>query len=340
MQLSKAQCQLLVPVNRRHQINEGGVVVAEILVDDAAGLLIFACMGKNYLAPIIKSSTTDQSYQRARIDDSVSSKFLSHKLPKELTASFAPLIKLDTKTVELEIAADQSNQSIIVNNEFIIKWQLLAQKSIAVEKEKLLDQNNFTYLPKLYGHILWQSNLIATVNQYIPEAMDGWSWCVERAKNFDCGNWVKSLANLTKQMHLGLAGDVHGDFHVGQILMVVNLDKMWVIDFEGDPLETTPAGLSQNYDLASMCASFFHVGAIAIKNGASQIAIKDWIVQVQNTFLNEYHGGKGFAKTQLNKLILKAEDRELAYAQRYLPRWQYAPEFAISYMKELKYGSD
>jgi predicted trehalose synthase len=340
MPLSKAQCQLLLPVNRRHQINEGGEVVAEIMLDDTAGLLIFACMGKNYLAPIIKNATTDLSYQRARIDDLVSSKFLSHYLPKELTASFAPLIKIDTKTEELEITADQSNQSIIVNNQFIIKWQLYAQKSVAVEKEKLLDQNNFTYLPKLYGHILWQGNLIATVNQYIPEAVDGWSWCVERAKNFDCGNWVKSLANLAKQMHLGLVGGVHGDFHVGQILMVANLNKMWVIDFEGDPLETTPVKADQIYDLASMCASFFHVGALAIKNGAPQSAIKQWIVQVQNTFLSEYYGGQGFAKTQINKLILKSQDRELAYAQQYLPRWQYAPEFAISYMKELKYGSD
>ena len=38
--------------------------------------------------------------------------------------------------------------------------------------------------------------------------------------------------------------------------------------------------------------------------------------------------------------MLDLEARELKYADKFLPKWRYAPEFAIAYMKELGYGSN
>jgi predicted trehalose synthase len=141
-------------------------------------------------------------------------------------------------------------------------------------------------------------------------------------------------------MHRCLEGLIHGDFHVGQILKTDQSDQLWVIDFEGDPLATAEEAIDPLRDVASMCASFFHVGAVAIKYGADPAVIKEWIVQAESIFTTTYFQGNGFDIRALHELMRSLENRELKYADKFLPQWRYAPEFAISYMEELSYGSN
>jgi hypothetical protein len=89
-----------------------------------------------------------------------------------------------------------------------------------------------------------------------------------------------------------------------------------------------------------MCASFFHVGAVAIKYGANPEMIKEWIVQAETILLKQYFDGSQFDITAIHTLMRTLENRELKYADKFLPQWRYAPEFAITYMKELGYGSN
>ena len=238
------------------------------------------------------------------------------------------------------ISVDQSNESVILDESIIVKWQLTAQKSLGAHKEEILTENGFTHLPELLGNIYWDEKLLASVNKYIPGTTDGWTWCVDKAKANDLGPWLINLAHLTTEMHRCLEGLIHGDFHLGQILKTSQSDQLWVIDFEGDPLATAEEAIDPLRDVASMCASFFHVGAVAIKYGADAAVIKEWIVQAKSIFTATYFQGNGFDIRALHELMRSLENRELKYADKFLPQWRYAPEFAISYMEELSYGSN
>lgn len=163
---------------------------------------------------------------------------------------------------------------------------------------------------------------------------------MEKAKENDLGKWLDDLAHLTKEMHRCLEGLIHGDFHVGQILKRTQNNQMWVIDFEGDPLVVAEEATDSLRDIASMCSSFFHVGAVAINYDANSEMIKEWILQAETIFLTKYFDGSEFDISALHALMRTLENRELKYADKFLPQWRYAPEFAISYMKELGYGSN
>ena len=238
------------------------------------------------------------------------------------------------------ISVDQSNESVILDESIIVKWQLTAQKSIGAHKEEILTENGFSHLPELLGNIYWDEKLLASVKKYIPGTTDGWTWCVDKAKASDLGPWLVNLAHLTAEMHRCLEGLIHGDFHVGQILKTSQSDQLWVIDFDGDPLATAEEAIDPLRDVASMCASFFHVGAVAIKHGADPSVIKEWIVQAESIYAATYFEGNAFDVKALRALMRSLENRELKYADKFLPQWRYAPEFAISYMEELGYGSN
>ena len=332
MHLSKAQCQQLVPASRADQINSCSDVSVNFSISDAAGILIFDSGTKSFIAPYAKH----KGLQRAQSKDAVTAQLLSNSIPDGLRST----IPVGTYSRERFISVDQSNESVVLDESIIVKWQLTAQKSQGAHKEEVLMDNKFSYLPELLGNIYWEDKLIASANKYIPGTTDGWSWCVEKAKANDLGKWLDDLAALSAEMHRCLEGLIHGDFHVGQILKTSESDQLWVIDFEGDPLSTEPESNDLMRDIASMSASFFHVGAVALKYGADPVKIKEWIIKAESLFTNKYFDGEAFDIAWLHSLMLDLEARELKYADKFLPKWRYAPEFAIAYMKELGYGSN
>ncbi|MEY4902088.1 MAG: hypothetical protein RLZZ190_815 [Actinomycetota bacterium] len=332
MHLSKAQCQALLPASRSELIKACSDVSVDFPISDSAGILVFDLGNKSFVAPYVKNI----EIRRAHSKDGVTAQLLSNPLPHGLRST----MKSDSFSQERFIAVDQSNESVILDESIIVKWQLTAQKSLGAHKEEILTENGFAHLPELLGNIYWDEKLLASVNKYIPGTTDGWTWCVDKAKANDLGTWLINLAQLTTEMHRCLEGLIHGDFHVGQILKTGQSDQLWVIDFEGDPLATAEEAIDPLRDVASMCASFFHVGAVAIKYGTDSVVIKEWIVQAESIFTATYFEGNGFEIKALHALMRSLENRELKYADKYLPQWRYAPEFAISYMEELGYGSN
>ena len=332
MHLSLAQCQALLPVSRADQINAGSNIFVDFAISDSAGVLIFESGDKNFVAPYVKN----KELRRAQPKDAVTAKLLSTPLPHGLYST----MQGGSYTHERFISVDQSNESIVLDESIIVKWQLTAQKSIGAHKEEILTENGFRYLPKLLGTIYWDQKLFASINKYIPGTSDGWKWCVEKAKENDLGQWLHDLAHLSQEMHRCLQGLIHGDFHVGQILKSIQNDQMWVIDFDGDPLADAEEATDSLRDIASMCVSFFHVGAVAINYGANPEMIKEWILQAETIFLTKYFDGSQFDIDSLHAFMRTLENRELKYSDEFLPKWRYAPEFAISYMKELGYESN
>jgi maltokinase len=120
---------------------------------------------------------------------------------------------------------------------------------------------------------------------------------------------------------------VHGDLHVGQVLEW--LGGLAVIDFDGNPtLDADRNAILQprERDIAQMLMSLDHVGRTVQAGSAAGVvtdaAVDRWIAGARRAFLD--------AVTPVDEGLLAAfeveqECRELVYAARFLPRWQYAP---------------
>lgn len=152
MRLSVSQCQAVLPKSRRDLISQPGDLIAEIPIDAESSVIIFESVGRKYLAPVIKSLKDNNLFRRADSEDKFNIKLLNSHSLVGLTSTikveqFLPL------TQERVIAADQSNQSFVLDEKVIVKWQLQIEDNPAPSKELLLTNSNFPYLPKLIGHI-------------------------------------------------------------------------------------------------------------------------------------------------------------------------------------------
>jgi predicted trehalose synthase len=122
---------------------------------------------------------------------------------------------------EIALSAEQTNESFILDDSHIIKWQLMLGNTKSREKETLLQDNGFSFTPRSFGYLTHKEKLVASVYEYIKGASDGWAWCIQRAKDNDRGAWIQSLAEITSTMHRAFEGSgfAHGDLHVGQFFM-------------------------------------------------------------------------------------------------------------------------
>ncbi len=350
----------LLPLLRRDLIKgRSNSIIAEWPLSSNSGVLLFGDDERAFIAPYVHAPYVQGgSVRRATPGDGVSIQFVEAVVRGILPKNFHGDFRIDERfTKEDGIAVDQTNESICLNGldgKVILKWQIQAEKSVGAKCEDLLAEANFEFMPQLLGHFYFGESLIASLNEFIPDSVDGWTWCVEKAKCGDVGLWVEVLSKLTFQMHDALRGKesskddesmeslIHGDFHVGQILSTPNSDQLWVIDFDGDPLldyETRSQMQSPLKDVASMACSFYHAGAVAIKQGANKDSVLSWIRETEERFIDLYllHADtwKLPDRNELRTMMYQHEVRELAYSEKYLPRWSYVPEFAIEYMKAL-----
>jgi maltose alpha-D-glucosyltransferase/alpha-amylase len=135
---------------------------------------------------------------------------------------------------------------------------------------------------------------------------------------------------------------VHGDFHLGQVL--VGADGYWVVDFEGEPLrplEERRAHGSPLRDVASMLRSLDHVGRSAGRRAAARngralespgLDLDAWLRRAPERFVDAYRTGlrEAGAPIDVDPALLRAfeiekETYEFIYASTYLPTWLWAP---------------
>jgi len=129
--------------------------------------------------------------------------------------------------------------------------------------------------------------------------------------------------------------EIHGDLHVGQVLRSAD-GRLWVIDFDGDPQLPAAARDRPDFaarDLAHLLVSLDLVVSIARRRrpGCEERALP-WARSARAALLAAYRAD---AAHPLDERLLpgfEAEQlvRELLYARRYLPRWEYAADAAIS----------
>jgi maltose alpha-D-glucosyltransferase/alpha-amylase len=135
---------------------------------------------------------------------------------------------------------------------------------------------------------------------------------------------------------------VHGDYHLGQVLIAP--DGFRIVDFEGEPLrslEERRAHQSPLRDVASMLRSLDHVGRSAGRRAESRnggrleqpgLDLDGWLRRSRERFLDAYKAGlrETGAPIVVDPDLIRAfeiekECYEFVYAATYLPSWLWAP---------------
>ena len=135
---------------------------------------------------------------------------------------------------------------------------------------------------------------------------------------------------------------VHGDFHLGQVLIAP--DGYRIVDFEGEPLrplEERRAPGSPLRDVACMLRSLDHVGRSAGRRAAARMGgpldspgldLDAWLHRARGRFLDAYRRGLRAAGSPIvvdpdliRAFEIEKETYEFIYASTYLPSWLWAP---------------
>jgi maltokinase len=129
---------------------------------------------------------------------------------------FAPLPDVEG---ERAITADQTNESVVVGERLIVKWLPRPERRVQPAPLVLahLTEAGFTATARPYAALFLDTDvevLLALVVEYLPDAVDGWDWCVDdllgalaerpyavaRAATFPA-----ELGRLTAQLHAAFA---------------------------------------------------------------------------------------------------------------------------------------
>ena len=313
------------------------------------------------------------------------------------------------------IDVDQSNDSVVIAEKVMAKWQLDAVESPA--PQRLLSLVGTGLTPDLRAVVRWRAvdgteRTALTATDYLPGAQDGWEWAVELVRQHALGSSVDAIepfaviGEMTARMHLALAAggvdswtradlarvhgecradldsavrvidgdegarlrarveaiaagmdaladidstpiiDIHGDFHIGQVLRTVDGAgaRYAFVDFDGNPvlapidrLRRQPAAR----DVAGMLASIDHVARVVNyrTEGLDPRPASIWIPHAQDAFLAAYQSGLAAAGQRallddrlLRPFILDQECREFVYSATHLPHWRYVPDAVLTEM--------
>ena len=140
---------------------------------------------------------------------------------------------------------------------------------------------------------------------------------------------------------------VHGDLHVGQFLRSEGAAGVQyaIVDFDGDPQHPVSADGGEAVDvaaadLAHLLVSVDLVGSIVQKRlGRRDERVLAWAAEAREELAGAYREGLASLDPGVESLLdervvaaLEVEQfaRELTYARRFLPRWEYAPDGALS----------
>lgn len=87
---------------------------------------------------------------------------------------------------ERAMGVDQTNESVIVGESAVVKWATHLQDGPhpAQRRIEVLRDAGFDGMPRPWGLVTWHpphgpDTLVASVDEYLPGAVDGWTWAVD-----------------------------------------------------------------------------------------------------------------------------------------------------------------
>ncbi|MEQ1874073.1 MAG: aminoglycoside phosphotransferase [Ilumatobacteraceae bacterium] len=131
-----------------------------------------------------------------------SARVASHLLGRELAG-------------ERPITVDQTNCSVVVAEEVVVKWlqpPVLAPHP-GVQLLRHLASRGFSEMPAFIGCEERDELVLATVSEFVPGALDGWDWFVDDVDAYLRGDadlhelltWASRMGELTGRLHTALA---------------------------------------------------------------------------------------------------------------------------------------
>ena len=118
------------------------------------------------------------------------------------------------------MGVDQTNESVIVGDAAVVKWATRLQDGPhpAPRRISLLQDAGFAAMPTPWGLVTWHppggaETLVANVDEYLPNAVDGWTWAVDlitaaardrRASEFSAA--ATEVGYVVAELHASLSG--------------------------------------------------------------------------------------------------------------------------------------
>jgi maltokinase len=180
--------------------------------------------GADGLAAIPMTRDEDGSWRRAKPGDGASEALLSllATAPGPATRGRFTVRSWTERAAagERSVGVDQTNESLIVGDAAVVKWATHLQDGPhpAPRRVGILRDAGFTGMPDPWGLITWRpprgaETMVASVDEYLPGAVDGWTWAVElitdAARDRLPAAFVGAASDvgaLVAEMHAALAG--------------------------------------------------------------------------------------------------------------------------------------
>lgn len=117
---------------------------------------------------------------------------------------------------ERAIQVDQTNESIVVGEEVVVKWLRppVPAPHPGVELLEFLGAQHFPHMPAFIGAEEVDEMVTAIVTEYLPDALDGWDWFVDEVDGLlndevslvDALGWARRMGELAADLHTALGG--------------------------------------------------------------------------------------------------------------------------------------
>ncbi|WP_285704443.1 hypothetical protein [Microtetraspora sp. NBRC 16547] len=105
---------------------------------------------------------------------------------------------------ERAITVDQTNHSVIAGESVVVKWFPRPSRAPHPAPDLLAHLSGFSRTATPYAAVYWEDALVALVTAYLPEARDGWEWCVDEAEAGRTA-FAAELGGLAAELHLAMA---------------------------------------------------------------------------------------------------------------------------------------
>lgn len=145
---------------------------------------------------------------------------------------------------ERAITVDQTNESVIVAERLVVKWFREPAASPAPRLLAHLAETGFTRMPAPHA-ALWHADLlVALIAAYLPDAQDGWDWCVDDV----LASWESQVFPAFPGELGVLAADLHAAFATPSSAFPSPLATAAIDTWQAQATATVDAALAQTQD--------------------------------------------------------------------------------------------